>query len=159
MNTFKAGDKVRRIHADFSLKHRIGDIAEVVEASTDAWMTIKVKSSDVPLVVMTEYYERVGVTKPIKPVPVELVREDRMKFHVYTHNDVDYYVSEELSEEFVEALGQGRTMKAQTMCSLIICDGNQISKCRYESISWFIAQRPKIKRFAATEGLSFKRVK
>ena len=77
----------------------------------------------------------------------DIVKDDRMKFNVYTYRDVDYYVTASLADEFVGLIAQGRTLQANSICALIICKNNEISKCRFQSLTWLIAQRPKIKRF------------
>ena len=89
----------------------------------------------------------------------DIVKDDRMKFNVYTYRDVDYYVTEYFSEEFLQSLVQGRNLQAQQVCSLIICKNNEISKCRFQSLTWLISQRPKIKRFMIEPSFALTRIK
>ena len=89
----------------------------------------------------------------------DIVKDDRMKFNIYTYKDVDYYVTEYFSEEFLQSLVQGRNLQAQQVCSLIICKNNEISKCRFQSLTWLIAQRPKIKRYMITPAFAIIRIK
>lgn len=101
-------------------------------------------------------YNYVWETEEMKD---EIDRKSDMKFHVYKYKDSDYYVKEEFVGTFLEAVRNGRTLQAYVVCSLIICKNNEVSKCRFESVTWFIAQRPKIKRYLITPAFAIIRVK